>query len=522
MTVRPMRLVGVLAGGALFGKLLGFARELEMARLIGAGALADSLRGALTAVLLPINPLQGELMTAGMIPLLREWREHERGPQLTASLVFSFLLLGLLLMAVVVLAAAPWVGLLLAGFGPDAQEMTVRLVRIMALAIPASILTAALSGVEVSAGQSRITVLRMSLQNLGVIVGIGVMAVTGRPEAIAWGFAIAFNLVAVLGCVSVARKELLMIRGVRPSVIREATDAFLRRAKSLLLLPFLEQGNLLLERMLASAAVVGTLASLEYARTLTECALFLVSQPIGYVLLTRRIDDHAMLRQQIRSIVMPLLALCVPASAFLACFPTEIVSLLFERGRFGEQAVSLTAGALIGISAGLWASTIGWILLRLLNAGGRNTAAAFVVGTAWCINALVNAVLAPHLGVLGLALGEAARGLALLVGTVLALGVFSLVLRQVALASVMAALLMMVAFAVKQAVGGTPVMRLLAGGVPFAVISLCWLYFTMPPEMRRRLGLDRLALRRRPRSHGPAAGPPPASTRPIIEGRFET
>ena len=61
MTVRPMRLVGMLAGGALFGKLLGFVRELEMARLIGAGALADSLRGALTAVLLPINPLQGEL-----------------------------------------------------------------------------------------------------------------------------------------------------------------------------------------------------------------------------------------------------------------------------------------------------------------------------------------------------------------------------------------------------------------------------------------------------------------------------
>ena len=49
MTVRPMRLVGMLAGGALFGKLLGFVRELEMARLIGAGALADSLRGALTA-----------------------------------------------------------------------------------------------------------------------------------------------------------------------------------------------------------------------------------------------------------------------------------------------------------------------------------------------------------------------------------------------------------------------------------------------------------------------------------------
>ena len=42
-----VRMVTLLASGALLGKLLGFARELLMARVFGASLIADSFRGAL-------------------------------------------------------------------------------------------------------------------------------------------------------------------------------------------------------------------------------------------------------------------------------------------------------------------------------------------------------------------------------------------------------------------------------------------------------------------------------------------
>ena len=45
--------------GALLGKALGFVREIQLAKHLGANLVADSLRGAMVAVLMPIAPLQG-------------------------------------------------------------------------------------------------------------------------------------------------------------------------------------------------------------------------------------------------------------------------------------------------------------------------------------------------------------------------------------------------------------------------------------------------------------------------------
>lgn len=504
---RPLSLVGRLVGGALAGKLLGFVRELEMARLLGAGMLADGFRGALTAVLLPVNPLQGELMTAGLIPLYREWREEGLGPRLGSALVGGFLLLGLGIMALVMAFAAPWIGLLVAGFAPEAQALTVRLARIMALAIPASILAAALSAIEITLGRSRITMLRMSLQNLGVIIGIAVMAASGQPEAIAWGFACAFHAVALYGAVTLWREgEIALPPMLNPLLVARAAGIFIRRARALLPLPVLEQGNLLLERMLASAAVVGTLASLEYARTLTECALFLVSQPIGYVLLAQAGRQGEALRAQLRGIAAPLLALCIPAALFLVLFAEEIVRLVFQRGAFDEQAVALTSGALTGIGLGLWAATLGWVLIRLLNAGGRNGAAALIIGSAWGANALANLLLVPRYGALGLGLGEAARGLVLLAGTALALGCAGLLLRQLLLALPAIALLLAAGLGLPLLVDGV-LPRLLAGGLVFGLVTLAWLLLALPPETRATL-----------RRRLPYLAPPPITP---AEGRLD-
>lgn len=63
-----MRLVGIMMGGALAEKLLGFAREIVMARMLGAGIVADAFRGAVTAVLQPIAPLQGDIVPAVPVP----------------------------------------------------------------------------------------------------------------------------------------------------------------------------------------------------------------------------------------------------------------------------------------------------------------------------------------------------------------------------------------------------------------------------------------------------------------------
>ncbi len=80
------RMVALLASGALLGKILGFARELLMARVFGASLVADSFRGAGTAVMMPLIPMQNEGVPAVMIPMHRAWQEQGNAPEIRGPL----------------------------------------------------------------------------------------------------------------------------------------------------------------------------------------------------------------------------------------------------------------------------------------------------------------------------------------------------------------------------------------------------------------------------------------------------
>jgi putative peptidoglycan lipid II flippase len=125
-------------------------------------------------------------------------------------------------------------------------------------------------------------------------------------------------------------------------------------------------------------------------------------------------------------IARPLLAVSVPASIYLIAFAPDIVRLIFARGAFNETAVELTSGALRGIAAGLWATTLGMILLRFLNNQGRNRLAVIILAYAFAVNAALNLLAWRATGIsqngsMLLGLGEAARGLVLLLGASIAL-----------------------------------------------------------------------------------------------------
>jgi putative peptidoglycan lipid II flippase len=493
------RLAGTLISGAMLGKALGFAREVEMARLLGANIVADSFRGALTAVLLPVAPVQSDMLPSVLIPLHRDWREEGCAAQRSAAVAFLLTLVATVVAVAVFALAAPWVGVLVGGFGAHAQALTVSFVRVMSLAIPASVLSACLSSVEIAVGRSRIAAARASVQNLSMMAGIAIMAATGQALAIPWSFAVAFNLVAAYGALRLWREGEITFAGLRPRALVDVGATFCRRFRPLLAIPLADQGNILLERVLASGAAVGTLASLDYARALTESAFYLISQPIGYVVLTRAPREPHLLRAEVERLAQRLLAFALPASVFIALFATDIVRVVYARGAFDAHAVGLTAGALRGISVGLWATTLGWVLVRLVNAAGRNGAASAVVVSAYAANALVNVAAVPTLGTLGLGLGEATRGLVLLGGTAAALGCGGIVLRCLARAAPAAAALACAGLAVCAVLDGS-LARLAVAAPVFGVATAAWLALHMPDQVR---GIAQ-ALRRPRRAAVPA------------------
>ena len=492
------RLAGTLISGALLGKLLGFLREIEMARLIGASIVADSFRGALTAVLLPVAPIQSDSVPSVLIPLHREWAAAGETPTRSAALALIVTLLGCAVAIAVSLLAAPWIGLLVGQFDATAQALTISFVRVMSLALPASTVSAVLGSIEIAMGRSRIAAVRASVQNIGLMVGIACMAWFGQPLAIAWGFVISFNLVAVYGLVKLVGDGAITLRGVRPAMLVDVGLVFWRRFRPLLGIPVAEQGNILVERMLASGVAIGALASLDYARTLTETAFYLVSQPIGYVVLTRAAGRTQDVPGEVGRISTRLLALGVPVSVFMVLFATDIVTAVFARGAFDAHAVQLTAGAMRGIAAGLWAAMLGWVLVRLLNASGRNGMAAMIVGSAYGANALFNLILVPRLGTLGLGLGEALRGLVLLGGTAAALGCVAPVLLCIVRAGAITLPLGLAGLLILNFSTGAVAHLLMAAPI-FGVATVVWLAVVLPDQRRQLMVFIRRPLRLAPR-----------------------
>lgn len=471
------RFVVKLITGALTSKLLGFGREIMMAHVLGATLAADGFRSAVTAVFLPIAFMQNETVPAVMIPMHRDALRGDDAPRRLGALAVATVCIASALMIALQALGELAVQALVGGFSAEGRSMTLDFIRVMALAMPGSVLLNVLASGEIALGRTRLTNIRASTLNVAVLIGIGLVVMTGNVQALAWAFVSAFDLLAAWGLFTLYREGVISFHGLSPGDVLAAGRAFFVRLRPLLALPVAEQANIWIERLLASRVGTGAVASLDYARTLTESALLLISQPVGLAVLSNQKPKE--LGEQIESIARPILALSVPAAAFLFVFAPDIVRFVFFRGAFDEEALILTSNALRGISCGLWAATLGWILIRILNGAGRNFVAAAIIVTAHVVNIGINLLTSylphpPQSGTLLLGLGEAVRGIILLAGVMMVLKSRKKLLFWLFLASIPAILMLFSGWEIHQSIAGTW-QRLFAGGaVCIACIALAF------------------------------------------------
>jgi putative peptidoglycan lipid II flippase len=469
--------------GALAGKVFGFVREVLLARQLGANIVADSFRSATTAVLLPISPIQGDMVQGALVPMHRQWQRDGIAPQMFMNLSVVLGAVSIAIMMLVYVLTDYYVDWLVGGFSEQAKLTTIGLVHVMALSMPASVLFNVFACVELSVGRVRMAVIRASVQNLAVIAGIFVMVVTHNPIALGWGFAIAMIFSAMFGFVILCKEGELDPLSVTPLRCWKAGLLFIQRVYALLTQPLFEQCNIVIEKILGSMLVVGTVASLDYARTLTDTFMYFISYPIGQAVLRR--DPSDQMQSKVQLLCKPILHIAVPASVFTLVFARDITIVVFQRGAFQQQAIDLVSQAMQGIGFGIWASVIGWILVRILNSQHRNPTVARIFMVAYAANALVNIATFKFLGIFGIGLGEASRGIMLLAGTAYALGcgktLLKLSLGTLPLAMVLAAL----GYGICE-VYHTPLWRVAIGVVAFGLV-VCINMTLLFPEIVKEL-----------------------------------
>lgn len=351
----------IVGAATILSRLLGFARDVLIARLLGAGPVADAFLAALRLPNLVRRVLGEGGLNAPFVPVyldIKAKRGEEAARRFAGEASAQ---LGLLLIVLVALGElfAPWVVLGLAGGFADepgtlalASDYTRLMLPFLLLTTMAALLAALLNAEKHFA----IAAIAPALMNAILLVLLLAMLWRGSlPET---GASV---LAAGVSLTGLAHLAMIVIRlrstGLPRLSLRWSPDMtrLIRTGGATLLAASAAQLVLLVATQIASAEP-GSVAALYYADRVFQLPLGFVGVAMGTVVLSdmaaaqvTATEHDAMLG---RALALGL-ALAVPAATALAVLSGPIVSVLFEHGRFGAEDRERTEAALRAFAYGL-------------------------------------------------------------------------------------------------------------------------------------------------------------------------
>ncbi|MBI5137175.1 MAG: murein biosynthesis integral membrane protein MurJ [Nitrospirae bacterium] len=416
-TERVARAAGTIGLFTLLSRILGFIRDMVVARLFGASAVADAFFVAFRIPNLLRELLAEGSMSAAFVPVFTEKLANgsRREAWELASRVFTLLL--------VVLVAATCLGILVAplivsviapGFDGDGRqrELTVLLTRIMFPYLLFIGLSALAMGILNALRAFALPALAPLAFNMGII-GCALW-VAPAMEQPALGLALGV-LLGGLGQFAIQLPGLMRARMV-PRLAWAPGDPDVRRIGRLML-PMLfglsvTQVNLLVNTLLASFLDEGSVSYLYYGMRLIHFPLGVFGVALATAILptlstmAARGDRPAMARGVADALGL-VLFVTVPAMAGLIALRGPIVGVLFERGAFDAAATVGTASAVLAYATGLWAFAGVRIVASTFYALKDTATPVRVAALAMAVNILLNLVLMGPLAHTGLALATA-------------------------------------------------------------------------------------------------------------------
>ncbi|WP_299650467.1 murein biosynthesis integral membrane protein MurJ [uncultured Jannaschia sp.] len=414
-----------VGGWTLLSRILGFARDILIARFLGTGAAAEAFFVAFSLPNMFRRFFAEGAFNMAFVPLYAKKLEGDAGEadafarDAVAGMVViltAFTVLGIVAMPALVLAMA-------SGFAEDERfTLAVMYGRIAFPYILLISLAALVSGVLNS--NNRFLAAAAAPALLNVVFIAAMLAVWARPELWDWLEApthsrlIARGLVwsvplgglVQLGLVwwAAARAGHRLLPRHRPRMTPDLKRLLVIAAPAALA-GGVVQVNLLVGRQVASY-FDGAVAWLNYADRLYQLPLGVVGIAIGVVLLpdlSRRVragDTEGQQQAYSRAFEFSWL-LTLPSAVALLVVPFPLVSVLFERGAFDVDDTAATALALMIYALGLPAFVLQKVLQPLYFAREDTRSPLRYAVVSLVVNAAVAIGLAPLIGWPAAALG---------------------------------------------------------------------------------------------------------------------
>lgn len=354
---------------SLFGKALGFLREIEAARLFGIGMEVDAFVAASTLLFFICRMASDSLLIN--TPVLLEGYQNNGAQVPWGEMFRSLLFVSIVLTLLAWLLLPPIVPVLFGGLSQDARQLTVQLVVVMLPLVIGWTMVGALGGVHNAQHRYSGYHAALIVTNGVILVTLWLFAQRIGIKSLAYGWVVGIGL-GVLVVVYPLRhqwRQITMWNGWVSQWL--ALRSIVWGSGGLSLWFLLNQVPVWIERYYAAQLPTGSLAALGYAQRLFQLPLEMVTAVVISVWVTQVVSMPAdRVAQQTFRLMGRLAAVTFPISLLLALFARPVISLVYARGAFDAYAVTMTAGPFAMYALGWGFHTLSAVLVRTFQARG--------------------------------------------------------------------------------------------------------------------------------------------------------
>lgn len=365
-SARIVRSSGVLAAGIGLSRVLGFVRDILMARLFGATVQSEAFVVAFRLPNLMRDLVAEGAVTSAFVPVL-SWHRAKANPdefwRLNAALLCRLLVVLCGIGALGVVAAPQVVYLVAPGFASDPEKfaLTVRLTRLLFPFITLVGLWAYFMGLLNTLGHFSVPALGSAILNLAMIVACIWFVGRMSPGIMAVAVSVMIGgVIQLLIQLPVARRFGFRWRW---QWTHPGANEALRLLGPRMLGSAVYQISVLVDTALASLGGIvgaGAVVALYFANRLVQLPLAMFGNTFAQASLPSLAEQAAHndlkgFQSTLLSVIRMVGFVALPSAVGLIVLAHPIVGGLFERGAFDHRATLMTSQALICYSFGLLA-----------------------------------------------------------------------------------------------------------------------------------------------------------------------
>ncbi len=370
-----LRSTGVVSAMTTLSRVTGFLRDVIYAQLFGAGSGMDAF---FVAFRIPnfLRRLFAEgAFSQAFVPVFAEYQTQRSQAELRALVDQVSGTLGAILFvisAIGVIAAPLLIFIFAPGFSKDADKyaLTVEMLRITFPYLFFISLTALAGGILNSCGRFAIPAVTPVLLNMTMIgAALWLAPCFDKPvTGLAWGVFIA-GVIQLSFQVPFLRQVKLLPRP-RWDWAAQGVQKILKLMLPAVFGSSVAQVNLLIDTLVASFLISGSVSWLYYSDRLVEFPLGIFGVALGTVILPRLSRQHSRAEavEFSRTLDWGLrwaLLIGLPATIALILLAIPLLSALFQYGAFTAQDVEMSARSLMAFALGL----VAFMLIKILAPG---------------------------------------------------------------------------------------------------------------------------------------------------------